>query len=166
MSIAKGSTAIRSHVDVCDDRLLAVRALLDGQELDSSASTGAIYWEGLSELREADSGKVEAQLKGLSSEIAALKKQGDPGAAIQRLEQELPTLGANAERLLHSVDPQDQLSCLQSLRDQLHKLAGAAGTFGFSIPKDEGVHGALLVADPVVETPSDVATNEVESGEI
>ena len=28
-----------------------VRALLDDQELDSSSSTGAIYWEGLSELR-------------------------------------------------------------------------------------------------------------------
>ena len=27
-----------------------VRALLDDQELDSRASTGAIYWEGLSEL--------------------------------------------------------------------------------------------------------------------
>lgn len=49
-----------------------------------------------------------------------------------RLEQELPALGANAERLLHAADPQDQLRCLHSLRDQLHKLAGAAGTFGFS----------------------------------
>jgi predicted secreted hydrolase len=28
-----------------------VRALVDDQELDSSSSTGAIYWEGLSELR-------------------------------------------------------------------------------------------------------------------
>ena len=28
-----------------------VRALLDNQELDSSSSTGSIYWEGLSELR-------------------------------------------------------------------------------------------------------------------
>lgn len=27
-----------------------LRALMDGQELDSSASTGAVYWEGLSEL--------------------------------------------------------------------------------------------------------------------
>ncbi len=27
-----------------------VRALLDNQELDSRGSTGAIYWEGLSEL--------------------------------------------------------------------------------------------------------------------
>jgi len=31
----------------------AVRTLLDDQELDSRASTGAIYWEGLSELRDA-----------------------------------------------------------------------------------------------------------------
>ena len=31
----------------------SVRALLDSQELDSSASTGAIYWEGLSELADA-----------------------------------------------------------------------------------------------------------------
>ncbi|SDZ90998.1 lipocalin-like domain-containing protein [Acidovorax soli] len=30
---------------------LSVRALLDNQELDSSGSTGAVYWEGLSELR-------------------------------------------------------------------------------------------------------------------
>ena len=28
----------------------AVNALLDNQELDSSGSTGAIYWEGLSDL--------------------------------------------------------------------------------------------------------------------
>jgi len=30
-----------------------VRALLDMQELDSRASTGAVYWEGLAELRDA-----------------------------------------------------------------------------------------------------------------
>ena len=30
-----------------------VQALLDDQELDSSSSTGAVYWEGLSELRDA-----------------------------------------------------------------------------------------------------------------
>jgi predicted secreted hydrolase len=30
-----------------------VRALLDNQELDSSSSTGAIYWEGLSDLLDA-----------------------------------------------------------------------------------------------------------------
>ena len=31
-SVAKGTLAIRSHVDVCDDRLLAVEALLDVRE--------------------------------------------------------------------------------------------------------------------------------------
>jgi len=34
-----------------------VAALLDAQELDSRRSTGAIYWEGLSELRAADGGQ-------------------------------------------------------------------------------------------------------------
>ena len=31
-----------------------VNALLDAQELDSSASTGAVYWEGLSDLTHAN----------------------------------------------------------------------------------------------------------------
>ncbi|MBY0412321.1 MAG: lipocalin family protein, partial [Burkholderiaceae bacterium] len=31
-----------------------VNALLDNQELDSSRSTGGIYWEGLSELQNAE----------------------------------------------------------------------------------------------------------------
>ena len=31
-----------------------VRSLLDSQELDSSASTGAVYWEGLSDLTHAN----------------------------------------------------------------------------------------------------------------
>jgi predicted secreted hydrolase len=35
-----------------------VRALLDAQELDSRASTGAIYWEGLSELLDASGRRV------------------------------------------------------------------------------------------------------------
>ena len=35
-----------------------VRARLDDQELDSRASTGAIYWEGLSELRDASGRRV------------------------------------------------------------------------------------------------------------
>ncbi len=34
-----------------------VWALLDAQELDSRGSTGAVYWEGLSELRDAPSGR-------------------------------------------------------------------------------------------------------------
>lgn len=33
-------------------RRYQVHALVDNQELDSSGSTGAIYWEGLSELRD------------------------------------------------------------------------------------------------------------------
>jgi diguanylate cyclase (GGDEF)-like protein len=49
-----------------------------------------------------------------------------------RLQGELPTLGLNAERLQHATDPQEQGQLLENLRDQLHKLAGAAGTFGFS----------------------------------
>ena len=47
-----------------------------------------------------------------------------------RLQEELPVLGQNAEHLL-TADPTEQLHCLKRLRDQLHKLAGAAGTFGF-----------------------------------
>ena len=53
-------------------------------------------------------------------------------AFAQRLQDELPALGRNAERLQHAADPQEQQQHLQTLRDQLHKLAGAAGTFGFS----------------------------------
>ncbi|MGE6792224.1 diguanylate cyclase [Pseudomonas guineae] len=49
-----------------------------------------------------------------------------------RLQEELPALGQSAERLLQTADPQEQVQQLQSLRDQLHKLAGTAGTFGFS----------------------------------
>ena len=49
-----------------------------------------------------------------------------------RLQEEMPLLKLNAERLLHSSEPHEQLQHLQALRDQLHKLAGAAGTFGFS----------------------------------
>ncbi len=35
-----------------------VRALLDDQELDSRGSTGAIYWEGLSDLLDAQGRRV------------------------------------------------------------------------------------------------------------
>jgi predicted secreted hydrolase len=34
-------------------RHYTVRAMVDNQELDSSRSTGAIYWEGLSDLLDA-----------------------------------------------------------------------------------------------------------------
>ncbi len=49
-----------------------------------------------------------------------------------RLQEEMPLLKLNAERLLHCSEPHEQLQHLQALRDQLHKLAGAAGTFGFT----------------------------------
>ena len=35
-----------------------VKALLDGQELDSRASTGAVYWEGLAELADANGAPI------------------------------------------------------------------------------------------------------------
>ncbi len=38
--------------------IFTVNALLDDQELDSSSSTGAIYWEGLSELLDASGRRV------------------------------------------------------------------------------------------------------------
>ncbi|ROL72925.1 ATPase [Pseudomonas protegens] len=41
---------------------------------------------------QADAGKVDTQLKSLSADLAVLKKQGNPSAAIERLEQELVVL--------------------------------------------------------------------------
>ncbi|MBU0901422.1 MAG: diguanylate cyclase [Gammaproteobacteria bacterium] len=49
-----------------------------------------------------------------------------------RLQEDLPALRQDAEQLLNAAEPQEQLRCLQTIREQLHKLAGAAGTFGFS----------------------------------
>ncbi|MDD2159891.1 diguanylate cyclase [Pseudomonas sp. MIL19] len=49
-----------------------------------------------------------------------------------RLQEDLPALGQDAEHLLNTADPHEQLHCLQTIREQLHKLAGSAGTFGFS----------------------------------
>ncbi|MDR7107874.1 ATPase [Pseudomonas frederiksbergensis] len=40
----------------------------------------------------ADTSKVDAQLKSLGADIAALKRQGDPSAAIERLEQDMIVL--------------------------------------------------------------------------
>ena len=39
-----------------------------------------------------DGAKLDAQLKSLGSEVAALKKQGNPSAAIQDLEQDILVL--------------------------------------------------------------------------
>ncbi|WXL25610.1 diguanylate cyclase [Ectopseudomonas mendocina] len=49
----------------------------------------------------------------------------------RRVAQELPAIGNLGERLLHCNDPKQQYEYLLSVRDQLHKLAGSAGTFGF-----------------------------------
>ncbi|WP_212632087.1 diguanylate cyclase [Pseudomonas sp. KB-10] len=49
----------------------------------------------------------------------------------KRLKEELPQLADRARQLERSSDPAEQLEHLQELRNQLHKLAGSAGTFGF-----------------------------------
>ncbi len=50
----------------------------------------------------------------------------------QRLARELPVLAEKAGQLLLAATPDERLQQLQLVRDQLHKLAGAAGTFGFA----------------------------------
>lgn len=68
----------------------------------------------------------------------------DPAAELQRqlqllaeqftarLQRELPELIGLAEALHAKTDEKQRLLILQSLRQQLHKLAGSAGTFGFA----------------------------------
>jgi chromosome segregation ATPase len=46
---------------------------------------------------ETEQGKLDAQLKSLSAEVATLKKQGNPSAAIERLEQDLIVLKSEQE---------------------------------------------------------------------
>jgi diguanylate cyclase (GGDEF)-like protein len=62
--------------------------------------------------------QLQAHLQQLSTQFA------------QRLQVELPQLAAQAQQLLHAADDEGR-QLLGSLRDQLHKLAGSAGTFGF-----------------------------------
>ncbi len=50
-----------------------VRALLDDQELDSRASTGAIYWEGLSELLDASGRRIGLGYLEMTGYAAALR---------------------------------------------------------------------------------------------
>ncbi len=50
-----------------------VRALLDDQELDSRASTGAIYWEGLSELLDANGRRIGLGYLEMTGYAAALR---------------------------------------------------------------------------------------------
>jgi predicted secreted hydrolase len=57
-----------------------VRAVIDNQELDSRASTGAIYWEGLSELRDSNGRLVRAWLPGDDG----LRPAAAPVAGVQR----------------------------------------------------------------------------------
>ena len=59
----------------------------------------------------------------------------------QRLKEELPQLADRAQQLQRASDPTEQLEHLQALRNQLHKLAGSAGTFGF---KELGDQARLL----------------------
>jgi predicted secreted hydrolase len=50
-----------------------VKALLDNQELDSRGSTGAVYWEGLSELQDASGRRVGRGYLELTGYAAALR---------------------------------------------------------------------------------------------
>ncbi|MDP3845328.1 MAG: diguanylate cyclase [Pseudomonas sp.] len=50
----------------------------------------------------------------------------------ERLEKELPELHTLAQQLLTSNDSAVQQLILRDIREQLHKLAGAAGTFGYA----------------------------------
>jgi len=52
-----------------------VRALLDAQELDSSGSTGAIYWEGLSELLDVQGQRVGLGYLEMTGYAARLRMQ-------------------------------------------------------------------------------------------
>ena len=54
---SKASYPVEWAVDTPAGRF-AVKALLDDQELDSRTSTGAIYWEGLSDLLDVQGGRV------------------------------------------------------------------------------------------------------------
>jgi diguanylate cyclase (GGDEF)-like protein len=70
--------------------------------------------------------------------------QPQPGSALQRhlqqlgeqfaerLKDELPKLDEQAQQLLRACTPAEQRRHLNSLRNQLHRLAGTAGTFGFA----------------------------------
>ncbi|MBS7691179.1 diguanylate cyclase [Pseudomonas lalucatii] len=65
------------------------------------------------------SGELQRHLQQLGEQFAA------------RLNQELPQLADKAQLLLRACTPDEQQQHLNGLRDQLHRLAGTAGTFGF-----------------------------------
>lgn len=78
----------------------------------------------------------QKQLADLHAQLQLLGEQ-----FAKRLEEELPQLADRAQQLQRSTDPTEQIAYLQDLREQLHKLAGSAGTFGF---KDLGHQARLL----------------------
>lgn len=71
--------------------------------------------------------KRQQQMADLQTHLQQLGEQFS-----QRLREELPQLADKALQLQACADPSEQLQRLSELRDQLHKLAGSAGTFGFS----------------------------------
>lgn len=71
--------------------------------------------------------KRQQQLQQLQAHLQQLGEQ-----FAQRLQQELPELADKARQLMQADDGESQQRLLGSLRDQLHKLAGSAGTFGFN----------------------------------
>ena len=71
--------------------------------------------------------KRQQQLADLQQHLQLLGEQ-----FAQRLREELPQLADKAAQLQLAADPSEQLQHLGELREQLHKLAGSAGTFGFA----------------------------------
>lgn len=69
----------------------------------------------------------QQQMADLQAHLQQLSEQ-----FLQRLRQELPQLAEKALQLLTCSDPREQLLRLTELRDELHRLAGSAGTFGFN----------------------------------
>ncbi|MBB1521460.1 diguanylate cyclase [Aquipseudomonas guryensis] len=71
--------------------------------------------------------KRQQQLADLQVHLQQLGEQ-----FAQRLREELPQLADKAQQLQQAAEPGEQLAYLGELREQLHKLAGSAGTFGFT----------------------------------
>ncbi|MFQ2704422.1 diguanylate cyclase [Aeromonas caviae] len=69
----------------------------------------------------------QQQMADLQAHLQQLSEQ-----FLQRLRQELPQLAEKALQLQTCSDPREQLLHLTELRDELHRLAGSAGTFGFN----------------------------------
>jgi diguanylate cyclase (GGDEF)-like protein len=66
---------------------------------------------------------------GVSAFTAQLEHLSD--AFAQRLRDDLPALGQLAQQLHDDLPRAEQLRVLEQLHEHLHRLAGAAGTFGF-----------------------------------